>query len=234
MGGKPTGENKMKTNKKLITSILVGALAISAPLSAFASQGFNENQINKQQFNSDINYSQEDIENRINLLSSALDLQIEHANTLIDDLDLDSDVNVDELREIIDEFAQLELTLNELDISEIQKDEFRTIFLEYQDESKELSSQFKDIIQDAFSYDEIQSYREEFKLEKEQLRGNYSNYGTNAGNKMNGGNNNSQQEIKSSNRGQMNNNIDKSQFDDMTEEEIEEKRAEMRELRGLN
>ncbi len=159
-------------NKTIITGLMIGGLALSAPLAAMAASDFGSKNINDQVLTNNM-YSDEMMQNRLDMLESALELQIEHANTLIDNLDVDDNVNVDELKAIVDEFAQLELSLNELGVDEEAKEDFRAMFFEIQTESRSLSENFRTTIQDAFTQEEMDELRTEFQTEKQELKAQF-------------------------------------------------------------
>jgi hypothetical protein len=156
-------------NKKKILSVFaLGGLALSAPFVAFATTtDYSEDSGKKLPIN------QLSEEEHIEFLQNKLDIQIEHANTLIDALDDDDDVDTDRLKEIVEEFAELEATLAELDVTEETKEDMREFFFEFRDDARGLSAEFKELIQDAFTDDEKEEFREEFEEDMEELNEEY-------------------------------------------------------------
>jgi hypothetical protein len=174
---KMNNKNNVNTNrKKIVTSLALGGLILGGSFAAFAASPMSNNGYGQEfgiQSQINDNLVQQD---KLDLLADALELQIEHANILISELDDDS-ANIDELKSIVDEFAQLEKSLDELNVDGLMRDELREIFFEVKSESKELSQNFKDLIEDSFTEEERLAFREEFRTQREQVLGGVGKYG---------------------------------------------------------
>ena len=155
------------SKKKIIGTIVLGGLMLSAPFAVFAF-GSNNNQINNDS-RLYINLNEEDLFNRLEYMQAALGLQIEHANELITALDSEDNIDVDRLNEIIVEYAELEEVLATIN-DDALADDLREAFFEYQFESRDLSREFRDLIFNAFTIEEHNELREEFKAEMDTLR----------------------------------------------------------------
>ena len=181
---------KMNKNnsKKMITGIMIGAVALSAPFAVMAAPGSDIGKMgnnNLDNLNGGSNYNDMAAE-KMDLLKETLQLQIEHANSLIDDIDVDDNVDVDELRNIVDEFALLEASIDELNIDGALADDMRSLYFEIKGESRDLSSEFKGLIETAFSEEERDVLREELQVEKQVLKQNYNLGFKNSDNAMKG------------------------------------------------
>jgi hypothetical protein len=157
----------MKNNNitKKIMTIALGGLLLSAPLAAsYATQNSDDiNNVEKIQLTN---------EDHLEFVKAALDLQIEHANELINSVDEDFDT--DRLKAIVLEYAELEEFLDSVEVESMLKEELRETFFEFREESKELSKEFKSIIKTAFNEEERESFREEFKADKAALKEEYN------------------------------------------------------------
>ncbi len=154
--------------KKLIGTIAIGGLILSAPLAAFAYKGGFDTE---DRFNS-INEIVAD-EDHIEFMKQSIELQIDQANTLIEQLDDTSDEQKEELELIIKEYAELEEFLESVDINEATADELRDAFFEVRETQHDLSHQIRDIIQSSFTIEERIALRTELQTQMDALREEY-------------------------------------------------------------
>lgn len=165
----------MKINKK-IKIIIIGGLTLSAPFVAFAYNANSENTPNNfgKSFGKNIDMYQQNFkmseDEKIELLDKTLNIQIEHANYLMENLDSQTDVNITRLKQIVSEFSELEASLDDLNADDELRTEFRDVFFEIQTDARGLSKEFRTLIQESFSTEQREQFREQFKNEKNQLR----------------------------------------------------------------
>lgn len=156
--------------KKIIGTIALGGLMLGAPFAAFAFSGnsqMNDNGSNQ------VNLLDEDTLNeRLNFMQAALELQIEHANQLIDSLDSEDYVDIDRLNEIVLEYSELEAALSQIDDEALAED-LREAFFESHMDERELSREFRDLIYNAFTIEEHEELRDEFRAEMDALKIEY-------------------------------------------------------------
>ncbi len=83
--------NKLKmTKRKIFTTLSVGALIISAPVATFAMVGY-KNPTGEGDFHIQHYDSQTTDEEKLNLIKETIDVQIEHANNLLETTELVND-----------------------------------------------------------------------------------------------------------------------------------------------
>ncbi|MDA3854741.1 MAG: hypothetical protein PF569_00680 [Candidatus Woesearchaeota archaeon] len=149
----------MDNKKKIIGTIALGGLMLGAPFAAFAFSG------NSQMSNQ---YSDEIVQDRIADHSAMSELRIEHMNEIINAL-LEDDSDLDRLKEIVEEFIDLELTASELDLNDVQRQEMRDVFFEFREDSRELGKEFRNLIEDSFSEEELTAFGDEHRADMEEL-----------------------------------------------------------------
>ena len=156
---------KTTNKKKTFAALTATGLVLTAPFAAFAYDDTTQSFDKQKHPISDLSS-----EERVEFMKLKFDQQIEHATTLVHALDSDDDVDTDRLEEIIEEFAELESSLDELDVSSDSREDLRDAFFEIKEDAKELSFEFRDLIKDAFSVEEREAFREQFEADKNDLR----------------------------------------------------------------
>ena len=178
-----------RNNKNTLKGVLIGGLLLSAPFATFAVSNvdFENTNGNRMGQGKGFSHSQGSLidapyvdENYIERLDAQIEQKVENAKFLIEQLaETDSSVDVGRLNAIVDEFAELDAELDALDIEDAQADELREIFFETRDEATDLTTEFREIITEAFSDDEIVELRAE--LQQRSGLGNGDGYGNQMG-----------------------------------------------------
>lgn len=153
----------IKMEKKQIIRVLgIGGLVLTAPFAALAAGMHLSGQMNIQNISFNGNFGN----NLINL-EEVIDIQTENAYSLIDKIDgKDNDIDVNELYDIVDEFAQLDKELESLDIEDGVKDDLKEIFLEVGVEATSLNKELRETIKDTFNTKQKEEIKEQLMLNK--------------------------------------------------------------------
>lgn len=153
------------SNKKLIATLTIGGLLLSGPFAALAATSTDSVDIIKERFEGDKALmtgsllNQPDYDKQIERLEKAIEKKIEQANLLIAELDTGS-VNIIELESIVEEYVKLETFLEEVEAEKEEADYLKEIFFEYKEDATDLTTEFRTILVNNLSDDELEILRE--------------------------------------------------------------------------
>jgi hypothetical protein len=176
--------------KNIIKYVGVSALVISAPFAVLAVSSGNLDELNSSvenfikqnghnrgnsdhQKNHKFDKNTNDLltnpsyENQFSKLELEIENKVEKANEIIEVLELSADIET-QLSEIIEDYSELEVYLESLEIESTQSDLLKEIFIESKIKSLDLEKEFREIIQENLNETELEDLKSELEPIKSQ------------------------------------------------------------------
>lgn len=164
---KANGDYTMNNKKKILTTLAVGGLAISAPMAAFAFAGDNER--NYANFTSPL--AELTDEEKLSFMQEKIDLKKEHVEDLIQELD-DAGVDTSGFDSMVDDYVELSAFLATVDVDETTRGELREAFFDLKPD-REGMKELRETLRETFDEGELEEIKEGFKAEMDELRESY-------------------------------------------------------------
>ena len=156
-------------NKKMIGTLAIGGLLLSAPLAAFAHKGGPQTTLENEQLNT---FNELSDEEHLEFLKEEISLKLEHVSTLLSTLE-EEGIDVSDFVIISEQYADLIEFLESVDITSTTKEELRETFFELQPQ-KEGMRELEVILRETFDREELRELKDNFKEEMDTLRETYN------------------------------------------------------------